>query len=148
MAGSSGDEPRLQQQHALRSPGLAHWLPAETVAEREQTAAVQRTAVGQGGWLEATGARFKERWDSVWAERWQTRASASAQPRDAPPPDPWHGWVLRSATEAREWVQAKDTVPMLGDCKHVWYSHGRPVVARRLIMIGARCDLPERGIRR
>ncbi len=137
MAGSSGDPPPpppppppAPEQPGLRSLSLSHWLPAESAAQRQQTAAVQRPAAGKGGWLEASQQRFKERWDSAWDHRWQPRASASAQPQDAPPADPRPDWQLRSAAEAREWVQTLDTVPMLGDCKHVWFCHGRPVVVR------------------
>lgn len=133
MAGSSSDAPPQGEQPALRSRSLRDWLPAETAAQRAQTAAVQRHAVGKGGWLEASQQRFQERWDSAWEHRWQPHATASAQPQVAQPAEPNPDWVLRSATDARQWVQTLDTVPMLGDCKHVWYCHGRPVVVRSLI---------------
>jgi hypothetical protein len=111
-----------------RSPAAQFWLPPERLAEREATGAVQREAAGEGGWLQASHKRLKEQWDAVMRETWEPGAAASAQPRSAGTGQPFHGWVHRTATDAREWVQTMDSVPMLGDCKHLWYCHGRPTV--------------------
>lgn len=111
-----------------RSPAAQFWLPPEGAKDRQTTQDLQRQATGTDGWLASTYQRLKSRWDSVWSESWTSRAEASAQPPGAEP-EPWHGWVRRTAIEAREWIQSLDTTVMMGDSKHVWYSHGRPVVA-------------------
>ena len=119
-AGSSTD---------ARSPAAQYWLPPESARERRLTQELQRQNVGEGGWLESTGQRLRGRWDSVWSGTWASKAQASAQPPGASAPEPWKGWTQRSAVDAREWVQSLDTAPMIGDAKHLWYCHGRPVVA-------------------
>lgn len=112
-----------------RSPAARYWLPPESAQERRITQELQRQAGGEGGWLESANQRLRKRWDSVFTGTWVSQAHASAQPRGAGVPDPWKGWERRSALDARGWIQSLDTTPMIGDAKHVWYCHGRPVVA-------------------
>ena len=112
-----------------RSPAAQYWLPPESAQERRLTQELQRSSTGAAGWLETARQRLRDRWDAVWAGTWAPQAQTSAQPSGAGGSDTWWGWTRRSAVAAREWIQALDTTPMVGDAKHLWFCHGRPVVA-------------------